>query len=160
MSSFISKLKAGCIGAALFCGIFSLQWVILGLHPMGTAYIPPLLVGVLSGIAIHHFRIKWEQEAAKRSTAEIKVIQEITGTVCHELGQPLQALQTGVDLLMMDTPENTDAFNDLKAMSSEIKRIKNMTGKLKGMTEYRTRDYLSGRIVDIESASPGDCHDN
>ncbi len=162
MSSFISKIKAGSIGAGLFCAIYSLQWIILDVRPMWSGYIPPLLVGVISGLVLHHFKMKWKQEEAKRVTAEIKAIREITGAVCHELGQPLQALQTGVDIMMMDIPETEAAYNDLKAMSSEIRRVKSIIGKLKGMTEYRTRAYLSSQIVDINcSAQPqGDNHEN
>ncbi len=162
MSSFISKFKAGIIGAGIFCATFFLQWIILDVRPVGIGYIPSLLVGILSGLVIHHFKMKWEQEAAKRSMAEIKAIRKITGSVCHELGQPLQALQTGVDLMMIDTPEDDAAYDDLKAMLSEIRRIKNITNKLKELTEDRSRAYLNGQIVDIESASPslGDRHDH
>lgn len=84
---------------------------------------------------------------------KLKSVLEIAGAVCHELNQPLMAVTGYTELLLMQLSEEEDVRDKFLRMLQQIDRMKQITEKLMGITRYKTKGYLDGRIVDIEGSS-------
>jgi DNA-binding response OmpR family regulator len=84
---------------------------------------------------------------------KLKGIVEIAGAVCHELNQPMQAVLGYTDLLLMDLSEDAPLYERIKAIKSQVDRMVIITKKMMATTRYKTKDYLNGKIVDLENAS-------
>jgi len=84
---------------------------------------------------------------------KLKGIIEIAGAVCHELNQPMQVVLGYTELLMMDVPQDAPLYASVQAIKSQIERMGTITKKLMSITQYKTKDYLKGKIVDLEKAS-------
>jgi len=79
---------------------------------------------------------------------------EMSGSVCHELNQPLQYISGSVEILLMDMPESDPLYQSLGKIKSQVDRMGSITKKLMGITSYKTREYVGGRkIIDIDKAS-------
>ncbi|WP_319575401.1 cache domain-containing protein [uncultured Desulfobacter sp.] len=108
----------------------------------------------LSIISISDINQKKKQEYEIIQKEKFQSVLEMAGAVCHELNQPLMVI-SGYGELISD-----DAFNDKKAIKeyvSEIKvqidRLGAITKKLMNITQYQTKKYLDGQIIDIDKAS-------
>ncbi len=84
---------------------------------------------------------------------KLKGIVEIAGAVCHELNQPMQAVLGYTELLLMDLSEDAPLYERIKAIKSQVDRMVTITKKMMTTTRYKTKDYLNGKIVDLENAS-------
>ncbi len=81
---------------------------------------------------------------------------EMSGSICHELNQPLQYISGASELLMMDISESDAHYNTIRKMKSQVDRMGVITKKLMNITSYKTMDYIGGRkIIDIDKASEG-----
>ncbi len=78
---------------------------------------------------------------------------EMAGAVCHELNQPLQGASGYSELLMMDIKEGDQFFQIICRIKGEIDKMGEITKKLMNVTKYKTKDYLKGKIIDIDKAS-------
>lgn len=96
-------------------------------------------------------RKKAMQERLKRE--KLQGVLEITGAVCHEINQPLMMISGNAELLLQDTPENKQEYKKINAIFHQSQRIGTITKKLMKITQYKTKDYLKGKIIDIEAAS-------
>ena len=105
------------------------------------------------------------RDAAERVKAEAKQIEfeklqgviEMAGAVCHELNQPLQSIMGYSQLLQLDVPDGFAGAEYLAKIVSQVDRLKEITGKLMGITRYETVEYLNGsKIVDIDRSSAQD----
>ena len=69
--------------------------------------------------------------------------------------RPSQNVPALVDteLLMMDVPEDAPLYASVEAIKAQIERMGTITKKLMTITQYKTKDYLKGKIVDLEKAS-------
>ncbi len=94
-----------------------------------------------------------EYERLKKE--KLEGIIEMAGAVCHELNQPLQGVSGYSELLMMDMEEGDQSFQIICRIKGEIDRMGEITKKLMKVTEYKTKDYLKGKIIDIDKASLG-----
>jgi len=81
------------------------------------------------------------------------VIFEMTGTICHELSQPMQAISGNSELILMDIQEDNPFYRNIKIIKDQVDRMGNITRKLKTITRYKTKDYIKGKIIDIDRAS-------
>ena len=77
----------------------------------------------------------------------------MAGAVCHELNQPMQAIYGISELLKMDLNEDNPPNENIKKMLEEMDKMAKITTKLMVITKYKTKDYLEGKIIDIERAS-------
>jgi nitrogen-specific signal transduction histidine kinase len=86
---------------------------------------------------------------------------ETVGALCHEMNQPLQVLEGSLSLIKLDLDspkdKNKEINENLKiAYEAQVKLAK-IISDLKQLKEYETKQYLSGRILDIEkSANSGE----
>ncbi len=95
-------------------------------------------------------------EADRSQREKLQGVLEMAGAVCHELNQPLQAIQGCFELIMMDRNTNTLPSRDLETIRSQITRIGAITKRLSRITQYKTVDYPGNtKIVDIWGSSRG-----
>ncbi len=103
-------------------------------------------------ISDNTWRMQAEQDRVLKE--RLQGALEMSGSICHELNQPLQYVSGSAEILLMDLPENDPFFLTISKMKSQIDRMGDITKKLMGITSYRTRDYVGGRkIIDIDKAS-------
>ena len=76
---------------------------------------------------------------------------ETIGAICHEMTQPLQAIMGNAELLSNFRIE-ADAHLKLNQICNDIERIKKILKQLRSLTEYKSKPYLSTRILDIEKS--------
>lgn len=93
-----------------------------------------------------------QSELAKRE--RLQGVLEMAGGVCHELNQPLQSLLGYADLLMLDMAPDDPRKDMLKKMQKAVMHVGDLTRKIMGITQYRTKDHFGKirRIVDIQTA--------
>ena len=94
-----------------------------------------------------------ELQDALIAREKLQVIFEITGTICHELTQPMQAISGNSELILMNIQENDPLYRNIKAIKEQVDRMGNITQKLKQVTRYKTKDYINGKIIDIDRAA-------
>jgi len=94
-----------------------------------------------------------ELQEALLEKEKLQVIFEMTGTICHELSQPMQAISGNSELILMDIQEDNPFYRNIKTIKDQVDRMGNITRKLKTITRYKTKDYIKGKIIDIDRAS-------
>ncbi len=100
--------------------------------------------------------ISWRKQAEedKIQKERLQGALEMSGSICHELNQPLQYISGASELLMMDLSEDDVYYNTICKMKSQVDRMGAITKKLMGITSYKTMEYVGGRkIIDINKAS-------
>ncbi len=99
--------------------------------------------------------------AAQRKQAEdqrlraekLSGVLEMAGAVCHELNQPLMSALGYCELALTALSNKSPHFNEIKNVKNQVDRMGNITRKLMTITRYETKDYLDGKIIDLEKAS-------
>jgi len=94
-----------------------------------------------------------ELQTALLEKEKLQVIFEMTGAICHELSQPLQAISGYSELMLMNIQEDNPFYQNIKTIKDQVDRMGDITRKLKRMTRYKTKDYIKGKIIDIDRAS-------
>lgn len=94
-----------------------------------------------------------ELQTALLEKEKLQVIFEMTGAICHELSQPLQAISGYSELMLMNIQEDNPFYQNIKTIKEQVDRMGDITRKLKRMTRYKTKDYIKGKIIDIDRAS-------
>lgn len=113
------------------------------------------LVGVSMGGRIVNWQLQCRllAEAKLRDLAKLEGVIEISGAVCHELNQPMQAISGYSELIMLSLGNEHPIYGKAYAIGKQVKRMGTITAKLMGITHYESKDYFKGKIVDIEKAS-------
>lgn len=102
-------------------------------------------------------RVRTHIEAARRG--RLRGVVEMAGAVCHELHQPMQAILGLAEMVRREldaSPGPGRILDRVAALEKEVCRMREITGKLTRITRYETRDYPSGRIVDLDRSACGD----
>ena len=76
----------------------------------------------------------------------------MAGAVSHELNQPLQVVSVTSQLLMTDFKPGHTGIKNLKTIQEQTLRMGMITEKLMRVAKYETKDYLKGKIIDIDKA--------
>ena len=98
------------------------------------------------------WRIQAEQDRIQKE--RLQGALEMSGSVCHELNQPLQYVSGATEILLMDLAEDDPLYDTMAKIKSQVDRMGSITKKLMGITSYKTREYVGGRkIIDIDKAS-------
>lgn len=93
-------------------------------------------------------------ENAERIEKErLASLMELAGAMAHELNQPIQGILGRVEFLEMEMDGNEAAGEEIDEIRNQIYRMTGILKKLQGLTQYRTKDYLHEKIVDIEQSS-------
>ena len=84
---------------------------------------------------------------------KLEGVLETAGAVCHEFNQPLQAISGYTDLMAAKF-SNQEIRPYIENLTTQIKRMRDITDKLQGVTRYETKGYVGRtRIIDIQKAS-------
>ena len=94
-------------------------------------------------------------EQVRMQRERMQGVIEMAGAVCHEINQPLMALQGFIEILSARLTKTDDSSRKLSQMEEQIERIRKLTRKLMRITRYETKNYAGGeKIIDIEQAAP------
>ena len=95
-----------------------------------------------------------KMEAKQIELERLQGVIEMSGAICHELNQPLQSIMGYSQLLQLDVPDGFPGTPYLEKIVNQVERLKEITGKLMGITRYETVEYLNGsKIIDIDRSS-------
>lgn len=103
-----------------------------------------------------------EKEAVEHKQAEQERIQreklegvlEMAAAVCHELGQPMQALYVHFDNMLEIISGNDALYSEVEGIMENAHRMGKIIKKLQNIARYETRDYVRGiKIIDIDKAA-------
>ncbi|MBU0985668.1 MAG: PAS domain S-box protein, partial [Proteobacteria bacterium] len=83
---------------------------------------------------------------------KLQGVLEMAGAVCHEMNQPLMAISGYSELLLMNMAESDPISDKLIKIRNQAERLGKITRKLMSITKYETKDYLKGKIIDIDKA--------
>ena len=110
------------------------------------------LVGAIESLRDITARKKAEKEHLERERLMAAI--ETSGAVCHELNQPLQAIMSKTEMMLMQHPQDESLARDLRLIISETERISRITRRLQTITAYKTKEYLGDtKIMDLEQSS-------
>lgn len=114
-----------------------------------------VLFGIVFGFHLLNLQIKRRQRAEEelRSHEKLQGILEMAGAVCHELNQPLQVASGYCELLTMGMDEGDYLYEQVEKIRGQVDRMGQITKKLTNITRYETKEYLAGRIIDIDRAA-------
>lgn len=94
-----------------------------------------------------------EHEAIRMQNEKLSAVIETAGAVCHELNQPLTVISGFSELLLEDIDEGDPLHGTLKRIHDQAVVMSSITRKLMSVNQYKTKNYLSGRIIDLQEAS-------
>jgi len=97
-----------------------------------------------------------ELQDALLEKEKLKGVIEMAGAVCHDLNQPLMAVSGYSEILLMNTPEDNPQYSSIRNIQEQVDRMGKITRKLMKITRYKTRDYLQGKIIDLDKSSSSD----
>lgn len=82
---------------------------------------------------------------------KLQGILEIAGAICHEMNQPLQLISGYSEMLLQENGPESAGHEPLQQIIEGVEKMREITGKLMRITDYQTRDYLSGtdKIIDL-----------
>ncbi len=78
---------------------------------------------------------------------KLQSVLSMSGTICHELNQPLQYISGASQLLLMDLDRNTPAYEKVSKMKTQIDRMGEITKKLMRITRVDAVNYLGGTKI-------------
>ncbi len=93
-----------------------------------------------------------ELQASLVEKEKLQGVIEMAGAVCHELNQPMQVI-SGLSELFLDSLDDNHIKDDIKEINAQVKRLGRITKKLSGVTKYKTKDYLTSKIIDLDKAA-------
>lgn len=114
---------------------------------------------ILDG-AVMAFRDITEQkksEEEKILNEKLQGVLEMAGAICHEINQPLMVLSGYAEMMQQDLlngkSEKKTEKEYITQILAQIDRIGSITSKLMNITNYQTKQYLNGQIIDIDKSS-------
>ncbi len=97
-------------------------------------------------------RLQAEEERILREKLQAAI--ETAGAACHELNQPLQAIVSQVELLLLSLPPDSPLRPKIEVLAAESEKMARITQRLMNLHEYRTRPYLGQKqILDLDKSS-------
>ena len=96
---------------------------------------------------------KKQLEKNIREKDRLQGVLELSGTVCHEMNQPLMSIQGYFELILMDISEDNPLYVQIQKIQTQIDRLSNLGKRLMEISKYETKNYLEEQIVDLAKAS-------
>jgi signal transduction histidine kinase len=96
-----------------------------------------------------------QMEEERKKTDRLRIIIETIGAVCHELNQPLMAISGYSELILLGITKDDPMYDKSLKILEQVGRMGEITGKLMGVTKYKTKTFGrgGGKIIDIDRAS-------
>ena len=110
-------------------------------------------IGMGALIINRQLQYRLQSEAELRNLAKLQGVLELSGAVCHELNQPLQAITGYSELMLMGIEKDGPLCHKANAILQQTERMTAIIAKLKAITHYASKDYPKGKIIDIDRAS-------
>jgi len=93
-----------------------------------------------------------EQKQIQRE--KLEGVLEMAAAVCHEIGQPMQALYVHFDDMLEMIPRHDALYSEVEGIMENAHRMGKIIKKLQNIARYKTRDYVRGiKIIDIDKAA-------
>lgn len=92
-------------------------------------------------------------ESARVAKEKLRGLIEVAGAICHEMNQPLMIISSLAELMLMKLSDKDNIYRELNTIMEQIDRMGEITKKLMSLTSYKTKKYLDGKIVDLDSSS-------
>jgi PAS domain S-box-containing protein len=93
-----------------------------------------------------------EQERIQRE--KLEGVLEMAAAVCHEIGQPMQALYVHFDDMLEIISGHDALYSEVEGIMENAIRIGEIIKKLQNIARYETREYVRGiKIIDIDKAA-------
>lgn len=94
-----------------------------------------------------------QAEAERLQREKLNSVIEIAGAICHELNQPLMAISGYSELISMEISNDDPLKDKFDKIIEQVDKLGRTTQKLMKITRYETKDYLEGKIIDIDKAA-------
>lgn len=90
-------------------------------------------------------------QTKQNEEVQLRNLLAMNGTICHELNQPLQYLSGMLEVFEDDVEKGSGAFNRVKKMQIQIKRMAEITQKLQRITKIESTNYVgASRILKLD----------
>jgi PAS domain S-box-containing protein len=110
--------------------------------------------GMVYQTAIRDLTDQIRLEGQRSQHERMRGVLEMAGAICHEINQPLMALQGFMTIMSSRLQLQEDAAMHLNRMAEQVGRLKTLTRKIMRITKYATKDYPGGeKIIDIDQSS-------
>lgn len=92
-------------------------------------------------------------EAERLQQERLQAAVATAGAACHQLNQPLQAVLSQLELMLLKLPPDSSLRPDLERILSHARQMADITQNLNRLTDYRTRQYLERtQILDLDES--------
>ncbi len=110
--------------------------------------------------AVMAFRDITEQKNSEKEkilNEKLQGVLEMAGAICHEINQPLMVLSGYAEIMQQDLlngrSEKKIETEYTTQILTQVDRLGSITSKLMNITNYQTKKYLNGKIIDIDKSS-------
>jgi len=102
----------------------------------------------------HNITDHKQAEQERIQIEKLDGVVEMAAAVCHELGQPLQALYVHFDDMLEIISGHDALYSEVEGIMENAHRMGKIIKKLQNIVRYETRDYVRGtKIIDIDKAA-------
>ncbi|MBA3013011.1 MAG: DUF3365 domain-containing protein [Proteobacteria bacterium] len=111
--------------------------------------------GTLASMYLLNRQIQRLQKAEARllQNERMEGVVEMAGAVCHELNQPLQMILGNAEIMLLDLEPDHPVSERIRRIQEQVKRMAKTTRNLIKITNYETKQFPQGKVIDIEKAS-------
>jgi len=92
-----------------------------------------------------------QQEKILMDKEKLSAVIQTAGAICHEMNQPLMVLLGYAELLLCDMSEGDNQVSKIKEIKNQAERLGTITRKLTTITQYKTKEYINSKIIDIDT---------
>lgn len=92
-----------------------------------------------------------DADQASREIERLKGIIKTTGTLLHELNQPLMAISGYSELVSMNLADNDPNEEKILKIVEQADKMTQIIRKLQDINKYRADSALAGSLVDIDA---------
>jgi len=112
------------------------------------------LDGDIAGVVVNYKDLTERKQVEQEQLQHEKLqgVLEMAGAVCHEMNQPLMAISGYSELLLMEITADDPIKEKIVNITNQVDRLGKITQKLMGITKYETKEYLKGKIIDIDKS--------
>ncbi|NNG00986.1 MAG: PAS domain S-box protein [Desulfobacteraceae bacterium] len=93
-------------------------------------------------------------EEERMEKQKLKGVIEMARTVSYELNQPIQAIFSHAELMMMDLDEKNPVYDKLKMIQDQVYTLAKTIKQLGRTTQYKLKENTNGEtIIDLEKSA-------
>jgi PAS domain S-box-containing protein len=104
-------------------------------------------------IIFHDITERRHTDKALHDSERLQGALEMAGTVCHDLTQPLLVLAECSNLIQANVNADDPVYPKTLKLAEQAQRLQETARRLMHLTRYETRNYMGGKILDLEKSS-------